>query len=66
MLPIPQRVNADTQRLRELVLCEASKPAESNDILFWIDSAADDTFPLPSWNSAREILIGQLANVVNH
>ncbi len=66
LLPIPQRVNADTQRLRELLLCQASKPTESDDIFFWIDSAANDTFPLPSWNSARKILIGQLSNVVNH
>jgi len=59
-------VNADAQSLRKLVLGEASKPAESHDVLFWINLAANDTFTLPSRNRAREILIGQLTNVVSH
>jgi hypothetical protein len=54
------------QRRCKLVLRETSKPAKSDDVFFRNDPTVDDTFTLPSRNSAREVLIGQLANVVNH
>ena len=66
LFPIAKRMNADAQRLGELFLGQAGKPAKRRDVFFWIDLAADDAFPLPARNRPREILIRQLTNLVTH
>ena len=60
LLPVAQRVNADPQRLGELLLGESDETTQRDDFVSTGDVTSEDAFALPPRNPAGEVPRGQL------
>src|SRR3972149_10299865 len=66
LLPVSQRVHADTQSIGELLLRQTDESSENDNVLPARNLAADDPLALLPGYGPREIFLGQLGNLVNH
>jgi hypothetical protein len=66
LLPVAKGVNADPQRPRELLLRHADETPERADIVTAGDLSASDSFPQPSGNGTREIVVAQFTSIFSH
>lgn len=65
LLPITKRMNADRERLRELLLRKAGESAQGDDVVASRDLPSQDAFALRPRNAAGKIPCGQFRNVVS-
>jgi len=66
LLPVSQRVHADTQSIGELLLRQADESSKNDNVLPTQNLAADDALALFPGYGPREIFLGQLGNLVSH
>ena len=58
LLPVAQCMDADSQRVRELLLGQTNKPPEGYHVFATREPSAKDALALLSRNRPREITIG--------
>lgn len=63
LLPVPERMNADPERRRELLLGQACEPPQRSDVATAGELPAQDPIALSSRNRASERLRGELRNL---
>jgi hypothetical protein len=64
LLPVAQCVNADAERLSELHLRQIDEAPKRDDIFAASDASVEDSLALLPRNSAGEVPVRQLTNVI--
>src|SRR4029079_10214295 len=65
LLPVPQGVNADCERLGEFFLCEASESPKGDDVITTGDLPTQNSLSLLAGNCTRKVPCGQLGNLIH-
>ena len=65
LLPVAERVHADTERDRERLLRKTSEAPEGRDVISALELASHEAIAQAPWDGAREVGVRQLANVAS-
>ncbi len=63
LLPVAERVNADTHGSSEAGLGQTDESSQGGDVIARFESALDQAFADASWNGPCELLCGELGDV---
>ena len=66
LLPIAERVNADTECVGELLLSQADKASKRDDIITSSQFSAEDALALFPRYCTGEVPVGQFTNLIFH